>query len=476
MTQWIQQDRIGPLHLAEGVRPVHVFTKFYAAIVTIAMLSGMSLLQPYILTEHLGISRGSIGTVSGQLAFWTELLAIFLIPIMGILSDRIGRRPVFVGGLLVVGLGYGLYPFATSINELLAYRLVFAVGMSAVAAMVATLNNDYPQERSRGLMISVSSMMNIIGTVLISAGIAKIPSAVMSDSIDAIEAGQIMFLTCTGWCLISSIILQLGLKGGLAYSGKERVETKTLVMAGFKYGASNPRIALSYAGAFAARSDVVIKGLFLSAWAAFDAAEYGLTIGQAMGRFGALFALMSLASFVSAIPFGWLIDNINRVTAFLIALAFATVGYLSMGIITSPLDMAMLPYFIILSLGSSFMMKSSLSLIGQEAPPQQRGAIIATNGMFGAVGILVFTLIGGYTFDAWGPWSPFVIAGVYKVFLVGAGLLVRWKAPGTVAVGRWGQAAIDPKPPASPTAAKPEESFAKNTSTEPKIQKPSDPI
>ena len=473
MVNWIQPDRVGPLYLAEGVRPHHVFTKFYAAIVTIAMLSGMSLLQPYILTEHLGISRGAIGSVSGQLAFWTELLAIFLIPTMGVISDRIGRRPVYVAGLLIVGLAYGLYPFATSINELLAYRLIFAVGMSAVAAMIATLNNDYPQERSRGSMISISSMMNIIGTVIVSAGISRIPSLVMSDSIDAIEAGQIMFLTCTGWCLISSMVLQFGLKSGLAVSKKNRVDTKTLVMAGFKYGATNPRIALSYAGAFAARSDVVIKGLFLSAWAAVDAAEYGLTMGQAMGRFGLLFAFMSLASFVSAIPFGWLIDNINRVTAFLIALGFATVGYLSMGIITSPLDMAMLPYFIILSLGSSFMMKSSLSLIGQEAPPEQRGSIIATNGMFGAVGILVFTLIGGYTFDAWGPWSPFVLAGVYKLMLIFVGLLVRWKAPGTVAVGRWGRAAIEPKPSAAPTAAKPEESFAADKAPSANLQKQS---
>jgi len=474
MAQWIQPDRVGPIYLADGVRPHHVLTKFYAAIVTIAMLSGMSLLQPYILTEHLGISRGVMGSVSGQLAFWTELLAIFLIPIMGIISDRIGRRPVFVVGLLIVGLGYGLYPFATSVNELLAYRLVFAVGMSAVAAMVATLNNDYPQERSRGMMISISSMMNIIGTVIVSAGISRIPSLVTSESIDAIEAGKIMFLVCTGWCLISSMILQLGLKPGLAVSEKKRVDTKTLVMAGFKYGATNPRIALSYAGAFAARSDVVIKGLFLSAWAAYDAAEYGLTIGQAMGRFGALFAFMSLASFVSAIPFGWLIDNINRVTAFLIALGFATAGYLSMGIITSPLDMSMLPYFIILSLGSSFMMKSSLSLIGQEAPPEQRGSIIATNGMFGAVGILFFTLIGGYTFDAWGPWSPFVLAGIYKVFLILVALLVRWKAPGTVAVGRWGQAAITPKPDKKPVAAKPEESFTADKTNIADTQKPSE--
>lgn len=475
MVQWIQPDRVGPIYLADGVRPHHVFTKFYAACISVAMLSGMSILQPYILTEHLNIPRAQQGPLTGDLAFWTELLAIFLIPIAGVVSDKIGRRPVFIFGILFIGLGYGLYPFAQSVNELLAYRLVFAVGMSAASAMLSTLNNDYPKERSRGLMISVSSMFNILGTILMSAGIASIPALVQSDTVDAVAAGKVMFLTCAGLCVVSAVVYQLGLKGGTVVSARERPDTLTLMRAGLKNGSKNPRIALSYAGAFAARADVVIKGAFLSLWAIQDASIYEFSRGEALQRFGLVFTIMSLVSFAAAIPFGWLIDNINRVSAFLIALCFAAAGYLSMGVITSPLDLNMIPFFIILSLGSSFMMKSSLSLIGQEAPPAERGSIIATNGMFGALGILIFSKVGGQTFASWGPWSPFVLVGVYQAALIGIALIVRWKAPGTVAVGRWGQAAVTPKPEQKPVAAKPEESFTADKMPLTDTQKPSEP-
>jgi MFS family permease len=187
---------------------------------------------------------------------------------------------------------------------------------------------------------------------------------------------------------------------------------------------------LSYAAAFAARSDLVIKGLFLSLWAIQDGFKEGLNPGQAMARFGLMLGIMAATSLVSAPFFGWLLDHVNRVTATIIALIVASLGYLSMGIITSPLDFAMLPYFIVISLGSAFMLKSSLALIGQEAPPRERASVIATNSMFGALGILIFTVIGGRLFDAWGPWAPFVLAGVYQVFLLIVAIIVRMVSPG----------------------------------------------
>ncbi len=83
--------------------------------------------------------------------------------------------------------------------------------------------------------------------------------------------------------------------------------------------------------------------------------------------------------------------------ALCIALCFASVGYMSMAIVTSPLDFNMVPYFIIISFGSGFMMKTSIALTGQEAPIKERGSVIATMSMFGAVGILIFTRWGKLT-------------------------------------------------------------------------------
>lgn len=421
--------RFGPIDLAPGIRPINVATKLWAAFIGVATLSGISFLQGYVLTEHLNIPRGQQGRISGDLSFWVEVVALLLFTPVGVLADRIGRRPVYIGGIIITGLGYGLVPFATSVAELLLFRLVIAIGAVAVAGTLATLTNDYPMENSRGKMIGITSMVNILGTIFMSVGIARIPSIVAERGIDPVAGGKLMFLAVAAFCVVTAVVARFGLKSGTPVAHHERAAVRTLLVSGLR-ASRNPRISLSYAAAFAARSDLVIKGLFLAVWAIQDGAKEGLNPGQAMARFGVILAITSGASLVAAPFFGLLMDHIRRVTATIIALTFASLGYLSMGIITSPLDFAMLPYFLVLSFGSSFMLKASLGLIGQEAPPRERASVIATNGWFGALGILIFTVIGGRLFDAWGPWAPFVLAGVYQVFLLIAAVIVRIVAPG----------------------------------------------
>ncbi len=420
---------LGPIQLSPGVRPAHVYAKLFIAFVSIAMMAGVPLLNGYLLTEHLHLPRGQQGAVTGDLSFWVEVVAICLFYPFGMLSDRIGRRPIITFGLVMVSMGYALMPFATSVGELLGARLVFAVGMASTVGVLATLTNDYPQEQSRGKLIALSSMSNILGAALMAGGISRIPSILIERGFDPVTSGKVMFLTAAALCFVTAFGARFGLAPGTPVARRDRADTRTLIASGLR-GVKNPRIALAYAGAFAARGDLVVKAAFLSLWAIQDGFARDMNPGQAMARFGIMLIIMSAVSFISAPLFGWLIDRINRVSAAIIALTFASAGYLSMYFVTSPLDFAMLPYFIVISLGSSFMMKASLVLVGQEAPTSERGSVIAMNSMFGAVGILVFTLVGGRLFDNFAPWAPFVMAGAYQVLLLVAAVIIRFVAPG----------------------------------------------
>jgi len=422
-------SRLGPIELAPGISRGNALTKLYASFVTIACLTGMSLLQGYILTEHLHVPRAQQGTVSGDLAFWTELISLFLFVPFGILADRIGRRPVYVFGILMVGLGWGLYPFATSVGELLACRVIYAFGVAATVGTLSTMVNDYPLDSSRGKFIGATAMMNVLGTIFVARVIGGIPAIMTGRGYDPATAGSVMFLSAAALCLVTAIVAARGLKPGTPLAPRGRPSPGRLFTSGVR-ALRNPRIALAYAGAFAARSDVVIKGLFLALWAIQSGRSLGLNPGQAMARFGTMIAVMYVVSLVSAPLFGWFIDRVNRMTAMIVALAFGAAGYLSMYLITTPLDFAMLPYLIVLTLGAGFTTKASMALIGQEAPVAERGSVIAMAQSFGAVGILVFTVIGGRLFDAWGPWAPFVVAGAYQAALLAVALVIRVVSPG----------------------------------------------
>jgi MFS family permease len=426
-------QKLGPVELMPGISRANAITKLYISGVSVAALTGMSILQPYILTEHLDIPRRVQGTLSGDLSFWTEIVMLLLFMPFGILADRIGRRPVYVLGISLIGLGWGLYPFAGSTMELLFYRLIFAAGVAATTGTLSTLVNDYPTERSRGKYIGMTAMLNILGTIFAARIIGGIPEQLSLRGYDAVTGGTVMFTSMAAICFLTAVIARFGLKAGTPVNKRDRLPARELYKSGLR-AARNSRIAFSYAAAMAARSDVVIKGLFLALWAVQSGRQMGLSSGEAMAKFGTAIAVMYAVSFVSAPLFGWFIDKVDRMTAMCVALFVAASGYLAMYFLSSPIDFAMLPLLIVLTLGTGFMVKAQMALIGQEAPVKERGSVIATAQMFGALGILIFTAIGGRLFDAWGPWAPFVLVGGYQALLLLVALAIRYLRPVEIAV------------------------------------------
>ena len=112
----------GPVELSEGVTPVNAWGFMLASFVGIGLLSFFNFGQAYILNEILKIPQDEQGTLTGNLQVWAEVIQIALIPVAGVLSDRIGRRPVAVAGLVFLGIGYAFFPFASNVSELFIYR------------------------------------------------------------------------------------------------------------------------------------------------------------------------------------------------------------------------------------------------------------------------------------------------------------------------------------------------------------------
>ena len=424
-------QKVGPVQLQSGIRRFNFWTFMYAAFICIAMLAGMNFLQVYLLEVNLGLPRSEQGFATGILATATEIVAILLIIPFGTLADRIGRRPVMITGLSLCGVGYGLFPLADTLDELIVYRVVFAVGAAALSAMIPTVGNDYAQESSRGRMFGFSGFMNGLGVIFMSAGLAQIPALLTTRGFDAQQAGTGMFLTAAALCLVSAVIFRFGLHPGVPDDVKtaEHIPLKQLLLGGAR-AARNPRIVLSYFAAFAGRSDNAIKGLFVSAWVIQVAPDAGFSVPQAMAQAGKLMGLMGAVTLLWVPIFGYILDKLNRVSGMALAMFLAAIGYSSMGLISSPLDNAMWPAFVILAIGQGSAIIASVTLVGQEATPAERGTVVATNGWFGAIGILIASLLGGYLFDRVGPAAPFVMIGIFQALVFLFAVFVRLTAPG----------------------------------------------
>jgi DHA1 family multidrug resistance protein-like MFS transporter len=103
---------------------------------------------PYF-AQSVGASSLEIGILFSSYNIMQFLFA----PVWGALSDRIGRKPLILFGLLGFSITFNLFGLASSYTEMLVYRIlggiVSAAAIPTVTAMVADLFP--PEERAKGM-------------------------------------------------------------------------------------------------------------------------------------------------------------------------------------------------------------------------------------------------------------------------------------------------------------------------------------
>jgi MFS family permease len=116
--------------------------------------------------SSLGIPAWQIGIILG-----VQLVSIvFAKPLMGKVSDRVGRRRVILPGLLIGAASVALLPYFPNFIGLSVLSLVFGIGFATVtsstAALVADLTRDGRYGSSMGVLRTVMDVGQSIGPVL----------------------------------------------------------------------------------------------------------------------------------------------------------------------------------------------------------------------------------------------------------------------------------------------------------------------
>jgi len=422
--------RLGPIVLAPGVSRGNALTLFFGSILISIVSAYLSFAQPYILNEHLRIPQEIQGTVSGNLAFWTEILLILMSGLVGAWSDRAGHRLVFVLGFLVIGVSYALYPWATSVEGLYAVRVIYALGAAAIGAMFVAVQADYPAETSRGAFTAVVGVLSIVGFAILIATLAPLPRRLTAGGMDPVEAGRVAFGVVALIAVAGAVFLRLGLRERTsAQASKSSVLAK--LRAGFAVARQNRRIGLSYAAAVVGRADLAIVTIFLSLWVTQASLSAGLSAQDALVQSGKLFGVIQIAALIFMPILGAITDRLDRVTGLAIATAVATGGYLWTGFLTDLTGTEAMLASALLGMGQAGVILTATALMGKESPREAIGAVSGVFSLFAAVGILLATKTGGWLFDVWRPGAPFIIMGVANAVVLILAVGVRLSdAPG----------------------------------------------
>lgn len=408
------------IQLTEGVQKKNMLGFYLTCFTAIMLASFVPQTQPFLLTEVLQIAVGKQGAISGNLAFSGEIVIILSVAVLGSLSDKIGRRAVTALGYVFMAGGIFLYGLATSVNDLLIARCVYAAGIAAASTMIITLMADYALDQSRGRATGILGIMNGLGAMVSALFLLRLPAIYQGQGFSASDAAFATYSTMAAITFAVAIILFFSLQRGTASQDESRVSLIKQLQEGFS-AARLPGIRLAYAASFVARGNLAVVGTFFTLWASvYGTEQLGLTSAEAIKKGGLLLTISYIASLLSAPFFGILCDRIDRVHALIISLVIAVIGYCGTFFFENPFGPGVLVCLVFIGMAEVGCIITSGVLIAEQAPDKIRGSVIGVFTLSGAVGILLTSVVGGQLFDHWMQSAPFFILGVC------AGAVIFW--------------------------------------------------
>ncbi|MEO0387104.1 MAG: MFS transporter [Pseudomonadota bacterium] len=103
--------------------------------------------MPFLLEEIQGASLSDAALWGGLLSFVYAFMQFLAGPLVGNISDALGRRPVLITCLLALGINYVLMALAPTLLLLLVARIVSGIAGSSMSAASAYLADISPPEK-----------------------------------------------------------------------------------------------------------------------------------------------------------------------------------------------------------------------------------------------------------------------------------------------------------------------------------------
>ena len=131
---------------------------------------GIGLIFPILpsLLEQL-TGRGDVSTTYGIIVAAYAAMQFVFAPILGLLSDRIGRRPVLIVSLAGVAIDYLIMAFTPTLAVLIVGRLIAGItgaSMSVAGAYIADISDERDRAQRFSWMSAAFGVGFIVGPVL----------------------------------------------------------------------------------------------------------------------------------------------------------------------------------------------------------------------------------------------------------------------------------------------------------------------
>ncbi len=187
--------------------PDAAFTLIYAwafagRFVMVLGYQGVQAYQFYILTDYLGLAPADAGGVAGLLSLASMITLVLGTLVFGRLSDRLGRRKMFVfTASVVMAFGIVIPLLFPSVPAMIVYSLIVGLGYGAYSAVdVALMIDVLPSQGDAG---------RDLGVLNVATNIPQALTPVVAAVLLAIFAGNYasIFAFAAVMVLLSSVLV-----------------------------------------------------------------------------------------------------------------------------------------------------------------------------------------------------------------------------------------------------------------------------
>jgi multidrug resistance protein len=341
---------------------------------------------------------GANAAIVGVLVAAFSVAQLVSAPAWGWMSDRYGRRPAILFGLLVSAVAYVIFAFAGSIWLLLVSRVIQGLGggtIGVVQAYVADISIERDRAKTLGWLSAVTSLGAVvgpaIGSILVRAGGYTAPglgSAIL--------------------CLLVSVFAWRFLR-------ESRTDTQQFEAMHAPQGRSQRalRDVIAHPNLPASR----LIWIYAIAIGAFYgptpllplilAQRLGVTtenVGYFVMYLGAMGVIVR-TSILSRV-----IEKFGEPRVARAGMVFLAIGLALVATIRS--YPTMLASLTLMPMGTAFIFPCVTAMLSRVVPKAQRGLYMGVQHTFGGVSRVAFPLIAGYGMDTLGMGIPFIFAGV----------------------------------------------------------------
>jgi DHA1 family tetracycline resistance protein-like MFS transporter len=349
-------------------------------------LLGFGIIIPLLpfYAESFGASAFTIGLLATSFS----LMQFLFSPIWGRWSDKIGRKPIILVGLMGSCLSYLMLALSGSLAMLFIARIIGGIaGANIPTAQAYIADVTTPENRARG--------MGMVGAAF---GLGFIFGPALGGILSTISPQTPMWFA-SALCLANFIAAWFLLPESRSADSVGRNLGR---MEAFRHAAKNPTLLLLLSLFFLVT--LAFSG-FESTFAIFSEAKFGFkasTIGFVFAFIGVVLSL------VQGVLVGKVVKLIGERR--LIPLAIFAIA-LGIGLIPFAWSVpALLGALGVMAFGMGFNNPALTSMVSRLSDPDDQGGILGLASSLSSLGRVVGPAWGGYLYDAYGMTTPYLSA------------------------------------------------------------------